>query len=121
MTPTQSRKQILIVESDLNRAHLIGDLSQIGARVRTLRQHEKPLSSFATSAAVLIAGLNAFRSNASATTPNQPPSTSSRLQSVLKYAGLASTLWLTFRNRRHSSTPPAPAPMFTPPNSKQSP
>ena len=61
MNPLESRKQLLIAESELNRAQLAGDLAALTAGVRTLADRAKSFGSIASSAAVLVAGLAAFR------------------------------------------------------------
>ena len=95
MNPLESRKQLLIAESELNRAQLAGDLAALTAGVRTLTDRAKSFSAIASSAAVLVAGLAAFRRGKSADAEGKPP----WLQTILKGAGLISTLWLAFRSR----------------------
>jgi len=95
MNPLESRKQLLIAESELNRAQLAGDLAALTAGVRTLTDRAKSFSAIASSAAVLVAGLAAFRRGKPAAAAANP----SWLQTILKGAGLISTLWLAFRSR----------------------
>lgn len=98
MTPLESRKQLLIAESELNRAELVGDLAALKTGVRTLTDRAKSFGSIASSAAVLVAGLAAFRRAKSAPADANP----SWLQTIFKGAGLISTLWLAFRSQgRH--------------------
>ena len=96
MNPLESRKQLLIAESELNRAQLIGDLAALTAGVRVLTDRAKSFGSIASSAAVLVAGLAAFRRGKSVQAEAKP----SRWQTILKGAGLISTLWLAFRSQR---------------------
>ena len=94
MNPLESRKQILIAESELNRAVLVGDLAALTAEVRTLTDRAKSFGSIASSAAVLVAGLAAFRRGKSVDDDARP----SWAQTILKGAGLISNLWLAFRS-----------------------
>jgi hypothetical protein len=95
MNPLESRKQLLIAESELNRAQLVGDLAALAAGVRTLTDRAKSFGTIASSAAVLVAGLAAFRRGKAAHAEGRP----SWLQTILKGAGLISSLWLAFRSR----------------------
>ena len=95
LNPLESRKQILIAESELNRAQLAGELAALAAGVRAFTARAKSFGSMASSAALLVAGLAAFRRGKSADTVEKP----SRRQTLLKGAGLISTLWLAFRSR----------------------
>jgi hypothetical protein len=83
----------LIAESDLNRAQLVGDMAALTMGVRTLTDRAKTFGSIASSAAVLVAGLAAFQRGKPARGEVKP----SRLQTILKGAGLVSTLWLAFQ------------------------
>ncbi len=96
MNSLESRKQLLIAESELNRAQLAGDMTVLAAGVRTLTDRAKSFGSIASSVAVLVAGLAAFRRGESGDTGAKP----SWLQTILKGAGLISTLWLAFRSQR---------------------
>ena len=99
MNPLESRKQILIAESELNRALLVADLTELTAEVSTLTDRAKSFSGIASSAAVLVAGLAAFRRGKSADDDAKP----SWPQTILKGAGLISNLWLAFRSRGSNS------------------
>ena len=96
VTPLELRKQLLIAESELNRAQLAGDMAALTAGVRTLTDRAKSFDSIASSAAVLVAGLAAFRRGKPAGADAKP----SWRQTILKGAGLISTLWLAFRSQR---------------------
>ena len=92
----ESRKQLLIAESELNRAQLAGDMAALTAGVRTLTDRAKSFDSIASSAAVLVAGLAAFRRGKPMGADAKP----SWLRTILKGAGLISTFWLAFRSQR---------------------
>ena len=96
LTPLESRKHLLIAESNLNRAQLIEDMAALTAGVRTLTDRAKSFGSIASSAAVLVAGLAAFRRGKPVGAGAKP----SWLRTILKGAGLFSTFWLAFRSQR---------------------
>jgi hypothetical protein len=97
MNPLESRKQLLIAESELNRAQLIGDMAALTADVRTLTDRVKTYSSIASAAAVLVTGLAACQRGKCVDADAKP----SWLQTILKGAGLVSTFWLAFRAKDH--------------------
>ena len=96
LNPLESRKQLLIAESELNRAQMAGDMAALTAGVRTFTDRAKSFGSIASSAAVLVAGLAAFRRGKPAGANAKP----SWLRTILKGAGLISTFWLAFRSQR---------------------
>jgi hypothetical protein len=97
MNPLELRKGLLIAESELNRAQLAGDMAALTAEVRTLTDRAKSFGSIASSAAVLVAALAAFKRGKPVDADAKP----SWLKTILKGAGLISTLWLAFRSRGH--------------------
>ena len=96
INPLQSRKQLLLAESELNRAQLAGDVAALAANVRALTERAKTLGSIVSSAALLLAGLAAFRRGKPANAGAKP----SWVRTILKGAGLASTFWAAFRSPR---------------------
>ena len=95
MNPLDSRKQLLLAESELNRAQLVGDMVALAADARSLIDRARSFGSIASSAVVLVAGLAALRPRKLANASGKP----SWLQTVLKGAGLVSTLWMAFRSQ----------------------
>ena len=95
MSRLASRKQLLIAESELNRELLTEELAVLTAGVCTLTDRAKSIGTMASSAAVLVAGLAAFRHSKSA--PAGAPPT--WLRKILRGAGMVSTIWLAFRSR----------------------
>jgi hypothetical protein len=92
----------LVAESELNRPQLIGEVAALTADFRAFTNRAKSLSSIASSAAVLVAAVSAFRRVKSVSNGAKP----SWLQSALKGAGMISTLWLAFRPQgRQQETP----------------
>jgi hypothetical protein len=97
MNPLESRKRLLIAESELNRAQLVGDLAALKEEVQTLTGLAKSLGSIASSAAVLVAGVSAFWRGKPAGADAKP----SWLKTILNGAGLFSNLWLALPSRNH--------------------
>jgi hypothetical protein len=95
LNPMESRKQLLIAESELNRAQLVEDLNVLKAEIHTLTDRAESFGVIASSAATLVAGLAAFRRNK----PGEADAEPSWPQTILKGAGLVSNLWLAFRSR----------------------
>jgi hypothetical protein len=97
MNPLVSRKKLLVAESDLNRAQLFQEWRTMVDEVRTLTKRARTVGTIASAAASLAAGVMSFRRKKSASADEKP----SWLQTVLKGAGLVSTLWQTFRPLGH--------------------
>ena len=97
MNPLESRKQLLIAESELNRVQLVGDWVAMTAGVRMLTGRARSFGSIASAAAVLVTGLEAFRCGKAV----DGSAKSSWLKTLLKGARLVSTLWLALRAKGH--------------------
>ena len=90
VSPLEVRKQLLIAESELNRAQLSEELHTMTHEVRYLAHRAKTIAACASSAALLAAGIAALRRG-----PPAPGNTkSSWFQTILKGARVASTIWL---------------------------
>jgi hypothetical protein len=98
MNPLESRKQLLIAESELNRAQLVQEWQTMADGVRSVADRARTISSLASAAALLIAGLASFRRTKSAPVDGKP----SWWQTLLKGAPLAGLLWSEFRPRPKS-------------------
>jgi hypothetical protein len=88
-----SRKQLLLAESELNRAQMIKDMAAMTADLRALTDRARSFEAIASSAAVLVSGLAGFQRGKSTDADAKP----SWLKTILKGAGLVSNLWLAFR------------------------
>lgn len=99
LNPLESRKQLLLAESELNRAQLVVDMAALSADVDALTERAKSLGSLASSAAMLVAGLAALRRGKAADADAKP----SWFKRILKGAGVVSSLWLAFRSRGGAS------------------
>lgn len=93
LNPLESRKLILVAESELNRAQLGSELAALKAHLRGLTDRARSLGSIASAAAVLFTGLAAFQRGRSLA----PGAKSSWLKTILKGVGLISILWLAIR------------------------
>jgi hypothetical protein len=100
MNPLESRKQLLIAESELNRAQLVEDIVALKEDVRSFTDRARSFGSIASSTAMLVAGLAAFRHSKNGDADAKP----SWRRTILKGAGLVSTLWLAFRSRSRDRT-----------------
>ena len=93
MNALESRKQLLIAESELNRAHLIEDVTTMKASVRTITARAKSYGAIASSVASLVTGLMSIKRSP----PVEAGAKPSWLQTMLKGAGLVSIIWSAFR------------------------
>ena len=89
----ESRKQLLIAESELNRAQLLQEWRTMADEVHALAEQARTIRSLASAAASLVAGVASFRRKKSASGAGK----SSWWQSLLKGAQWASSLWTEFR------------------------
>ncbi len=92
MNPLESRKQLLIAESELNRAQLAEDWRTLAGEVHVLTQKAKTIGGLA-SGATLLASLLFLRRKKSAPSAETSP----WWQVALKGTGLVASLWRMFR------------------------
>jgi len=97
MNPLQFRKQLLIAESELNRAQLSQEWQEMAHRLRDMAHAASIIGAWASSAALLVAGLAAFRRRNLAPAATK----SSWFQKILDGARLASSIWFAYRARGH--------------------
>jgi len=97
MNPLESRKQLLIAESELNRSQLVEAWQAMASDAHALSRRVRTIGSIASAAAALVAGVASFRRAKSVDEQGK----SSWLQTILKGAGLISTFWLAFRAKGH--------------------
>jgi len=95
MNALQARKQLLIAESELNRAHLMEEWRAMADDVRVLARQAKTIGSLAAAAGLLAAGLSSFRRNQAASAEEKTP----WWRTILKYAGVATSIWSAFRSQ----------------------
>ena len=95
MNPLESRKRLLIAESEINRNQIIQEWQTITDGVHSLAAQAKSISSLVSAGVLLVASVAAFRRR-----KTKPASTKfSWLQTILKGAGLISTFRLAFRSQ----------------------
>ena len=94
MTPLELRKQLLIAESELNRANLVADAAELVAGLREMAGPARTFSSIASSAMSLAAGLAGFRRPKSEAGDGKP----SWLQTLFKAAGPVFSLCVALRS-----------------------
>ncbi len=99
MNPLASRKKMLIAESELNRAHLAQELETIKGKFHSFANQAQTISTLASAVATLIAGLASFRHKKESAPAAEKPSW---LQTIVKGAGLVSTIWTAFRSQRRN-------------------
>ena len=95
VSPLELRKQLLIAESELNRAQLSREWQTMAHGVGDLAHRVKTIGAWASAAALLVAGVTAWRRGA----PAPGAAKSSWFQKILNGARLASTIWLAFHAR----------------------
>jgi len=95
VSPLETRKQLLIAESELNRAQLSEEWQTVAHGVRGLAHRVKTIGAWASSAALLVAAVTALRRGP----PAPGTAKSSWFQKILNGARVASTIWLAFRTR----------------------
>ena len=95
LSPLELRKQLLIAESELNRAQLCEEWQTMRHGARDLARRAKTIAAWASSAALLVAGVRALRRGP----PAPRTAKSSCFQKILNGARLALSIWLAFRPR----------------------
>jgi hypothetical protein len=95
MKALESQKQLLIAESELNRAHLIYEFQAMSGQVHALANQAKTVGSIASAVASLVAGLASLRQKKSVPATGKP----SWWQTLLNGARVVSSFWSEFRSR----------------------
>lgn len=96
MNPLEARKQLLIAESEINRAHLVGDLGVLTAAARRLTHRVATWGSIASSTAALAASLAAIQGGRTAKAGTKP----SQAHPIINGAVLISFLCLSLYAQR---------------------
>ena len=99
MNPLQSRKQLLIAESELNRVQLGREWQKLTDEAGAVADRAKSFNGLATSILSLVAAVGTFTNAA----PAPAAAKSSWLQKISSGVKLASTVWLMFRSRGSGS------------------
>jgi hypothetical protein len=84
----------LVAESELNRVQLLKEWQTMAEGVSGLADRARSIGSFASAAALGLAGLAAFRRSKPVSAAGKP-----WVETVLRGARLAASIWLAFRSR----------------------
>ena len=98
MKPLASRKQLLLAESELNRAQLVQEWQTMAGEVHAFTRQAKTVGSLAAAIASLVAGLAVFRHKKPA--PAAEPS--AWWQTLVKGAGMVGSVWSGLRFQRRN-------------------
>jgi len=102
------RKQLLIAESELNRAQLAEEWAALRRGVCAFTDRARALGSIVSAGALLVTGLAAHRRGSPTRTAEKP----AWWQRLLNAAGMIATVWLAFRPKgreEENHEPPARA------------
>jgi hypothetical protein len=99
LNPLESRKRLLIAESEINRARLLKEWQTLTDGVGTLADRATSFKSMTASIISLAAGLMTFTGGQ----PAPDEGKSSWLHKIAGTARLASTIWLAVRSRGSDS------------------
>lgn len=98
MNSLASQKELLLAESELNRAQLLGAMIALTPRTRRFTDRTISVSVFASSAVMLMREVADSRSHK----PGGGAGKLSRMQTVMKIGGMVSALWLAFFPQEHN-------------------
>jgi hypothetical protein len=100
LTALEMRKQLLIVESELNRAQLVHDLQTVTARVHRLTGQLSALGSLATTVAEFSPMVSGFFEHFSGPDKDDDDKKSSWLSRLFTGIRSGVDLWMAFRSER---------------------
>jgi hypothetical protein len=98
LNPLESRKQLLIAESEINRAQLSEEWRTMAHGAGSLAHRAKTIGSWASATALLVVGVAGLRRG-----PRAAGVKSGRFPRILNGVRLASAIWLAFRARGERS------------------
>lgn len=93
----ETRRCLLVAEAEVQREQLRREVEVIRSGVRALGEQAKSVGSIASTVALIIAGLSAFRGARGVLRVGGKLSMLSR---IIQGARLASTVWLAYRSRK---------------------
>jgi hypothetical protein len=97
LTPLESRKQLLLVESELNRAQLLNELRDFKSEIHNLKEQVRAIGSLATSAAKLATTFSAI-GNAFTHHDAGEKGKSSWISTLLNGARTGASIWGALRS-----------------------
>ena len=98
MRPLESRKQLLLAESELNRVQMVRDLTALSSGTRALTYRATHWGTTASSAALLAMGLTLIPRGQ----PGGHAVKSTKMNCLLNGATLLATLWLAVSAQRNA-------------------
>jgi hypothetical protein len=104
LDPLETRKELLIAESELNRAQLSQEWQAMAHAVGALTHRVSTLGAWVSAAVLLVAGFAALRTGP----PARGAAKRTWFQKILNSARMASTIWVALPSRRHKPDRPEP-------------
>lgn len=101
MNPLELRRRLLVAESELNRSQIIADCAEVTAGGRLFAERARSFGALLSSALILITATAAFQKGRSSAGARP----ASWLQTMIKGAGLVSTVWFGLKRLRKDGTP----------------
>jgi hypothetical protein len=95
MNARTARKHYLIAESELSRSRLVEDCAFLAADINKIVARSERFRSVASTAALLVTGVAAFQNGVRK--PKQDSGETNWVRTLLKGAGLASSVWLALQ------------------------
>ena len=96
LSPLESRKRLLIAESEINRVQLLDEWQAMAEGVHSLADRARSVRSLASAAASLVAGVSAIRREKAEANGAKP----SWFRLALNGAQMAGDLWHAYRARK---------------------
>jgi hypothetical protein len=104
MTSLETRKQLLVTESELDRARLSEDWVTVKAEVRSLVEEAQPVISLMASAATVVKAFTVLSRTLANESSGRNNGRSSWLSRMLNGVQTGTALWQAIRSRRSSRT-----------------
>lgn len=98
LTPVESKKQQLLLTSELNRVQLLIELDEFSNEIRQVRDHVHAIGSMASSAAKLATTFSAI-GNAFTHHDDGEKKKSSWVSTLLKGARTGASIWVALRSQ----------------------
>ena len=95
LKPLEARRRLLVVESEINRAELLGEWQGLNSRVHGLAQQARSYCSILSTALAISTAFVAFRR----VLPGKKTGRSSWISTLLKGARMGVSLWSAARER----------------------
>jgi hypothetical protein len=97
LTPIDSRKQLLLVESELNRVQLINELQELKHEIRHLKEQVETVGAIASSAVKLATTFSSIGSAFTRRGPDEKQK-SSWISTLVNGARAGASLWSAFKS-----------------------